>query len=61
MGLSLLEHNIWNNQWRFFKRHRPVSEYPPAGQLEGDCRVCHVDWPCPAVEKFIEARLTAVR
>lgn len=29
--------------------HRAVGAYLPTGQMDGDCKECHVPWPCPTV------------
>jgi hypothetical protein len=35
-----------HDQWRVFKRHRPVGAYLPVGQLDGDCSCGRGEWPC---------------
>jgi hypothetical protein len=41
--------------------HVPVGAYLPAGQMDGDCRECHVPWPCPTAASRLAAMLDQAR
>ena len=40
---------LMGQNWLVFRKHHPVGAYLPVGQLDGDCRGCGAEWPCPTV------------
>lgn len=45
--------------WKVFRKHTPVGAYLPVGQMDGDCRTCHVPWPCDPVKTAVSSELTS--
>lgn len=42
--------------WETFRVHRPTGGYLPTGVVNGDCRQCGHEWPCPTVVPILARR-----
>lgn len=53
--MSLMDdlEQVLAENWRVFRKHKPVGAYLPVGQLDGDCRECGGPWPCAEVRKVL--------
>lgn len=53
----MADYEALTEHWRVFKKHRPAGAYHPVGQLDGDCRECGSEWPCPPVREVLDKAL----